>query len=149
MNFRRGLRRDEPEINFVPLIDVLLVVLIFLMVTTTYSKFTELQVDLPSAAGEAATERPSEIDIGVSADGQYRILSENGAQAVSHGALSETLRRVAAERRDPVLVVHADAGAKHQDVISVLAAAREAGVAKVTFAAQADGAATERTPRAN
>ncbi|HEY0878536.1 MAG TPA: biopolymer transporter ExbD [Zeimonas sp.] len=141
MNFRRGIRRDEPEINFVPLIDVLLVVLIFLMVTTTYSKFTELQVDLPSASGEAATERPSEIDIGVSADGKYRILSEHGAQLVAREGLPVELRRVAAERKDPVLVVHADAGAKHQDVISVLAAAREAGVAKVTFAAQADAAA--------
>ncbi len=140
MNFRRGIRRDEPEINFVPLIDVLLVVLIFLMVTTTYSKFTELQVDLPSAAGEAATERPSEIDIGVSADGQYRILAESGAQPVARDSLPTELRRVAAGRKDPVLVVHADAGAKHQDVISVLAAAREAGVAKVTFAAQTDAA---------
>ncbi len=149
MNFRRGIRRDEPEINFVPLIDVLLVVLIFLMVTTTYSKFTELQVDLPSAAGEAATERPSEIDIGVSADGQYRILAESGAHAVARDGLPAELRRVAAERKDPVLVVHADAGAKHQDVISVLAAAREAGVAKVTFAAQTDATASAsgRAPR--
>lgn len=148
MNFRRGIRRDEPEINFVPLIDVLLVVLIFLMVTTTYSKFTELQVDLPSATGEAATERPSEIDIGVSTDGQYRLLGENGAQLIGREGLAVELRRVAAERKDPVLVVHADAGAKHQDVISVLAAAREAGVAKVTFAAQADATAAAPPRRA-
>lgn len=141
MNFRRGIRRDEPEINFVPLIDVLLVILIFLMVTTTYSKFTELQVDLPSAAGESATERPSEIDIGVSADGQYRMLGEHGALLIPREGLPNELRRIAAGHREPVLVVHADAAARHQDVIAVLAAAREAGVAKVTFAARTDAAA--------
>ncbi|HLT26101.1 MAG TPA: biopolymer transporter ExbD [Zeimonas sp.] len=145
MNFRRGLRRDEPEINFVPLIDVLLVVLIFLMVTTTYSKFTELQVDLPNAAGESATERPSEIDIGVSADGQFRLLSEHGAQLVPRDGLPAELRRIATDRKEPVLVVHADAAARHQDVIAVLSAAREAGVAKVTFAAQTDAATAAPT----
>ncbi|MCO5100943.1 MAG: biopolymer transporter ExbD [Burkholderiaceae bacterium] len=148
MNFRRGIRRDEPEINFVPLIDVLLVVLIFLMVTTTYSKFTELQVDLPSATGEAATERPSEIDIGISANGRYRILGEDGARLVAGEELAAELRRVAAQREDPILVVHADAGAKHQDVIAVLAAAREAGVVKVTFAAQAEAGAAASMRRA-
>ncbi len=147
MNFRRGIRRDEPEINFVPLIDVLLVVLIFLMVTTTYSKFTELQVDLPSAQGEAATERPSEIDVGVAADGQYRMMTEQGAQLVAPEALASELRRIAGERKDPVLVVHADAGARHQAVIAVLAAPREAGVAKVTFAAQGDASGAAAASR--
>lgn len=136
MNFRRAIRRDEPEINFVPLIDVLLVILIFVMVTTTYSKFTELQVDLPSATGEAATERPSEIDIGVTDDGQYRLMVDGKVRLVVPASLATELRRVAGERQDPVLVVHADAGARHQAVIAVLEAARQAGVAKVTFAAQ-------------
>ncbi len=139
MNFRRAVRRDEPEINFVPLIDVLLVILIFLMVTTTYSKFTELQVDLPSAQGEAATERPSEINIGVATDGQYRLGLDGKVQRVAGASLASELRRAAAGRKDPVLIVHADAGAKHQAVIAVLEAARQAGVAKVTFAAQSTG----------
>lgn len=150
MNFRRAVRRDEPEINFVPLIDVLLVILIFLMVTTTYSKFTELQVQLPSAEGEAATERPSEIVVGVASDGQYRLVLDGKVLAVSPTSLASELRRTAATRKDPVLIVHADAGARHQAVIAVLEAAREAGVAKVTFAAQgeASGAAPARAGHA-
>ncbi len=135
MNFRRGIRREEPEINFIPLIDVLLVILIFLMVTTTYSKFTELQVDLPSANAEQATERPSEIVVAVSADGRY-MLDAGNPQFVAPPALAGTLRQAAAERKDPVLVIYADAGATHQAVVGVLEAARQAGVARVTFAAQ-------------
>ena len=73
MDFRRGIRRDEPEINFIPLIDLLLVILIFLMVTTTYSRFTELQVNLPTAGAEQAAERPAEIIVAVSADARYLI----------------------------------------------------------------------------
>ena len=136
MNFRRGIRRDEPEINFIPLIDVLLVILIFLMVTTTYSKFTELQVDLPSANAEQAAERPNEIVVAVSSDGRY-MLDAGDPQFVAAPSLANELRRAAAERKDAVLVIYADAGATHQAVVGVLEAARQAGVAKVTFAAQA------------
>jgi biopolymer transport protein ExbD len=135
MNFRRGIRRDEPEINFIPLIDVLLVILIFLMVTTTYSKFTELQVDLPSANAEQATQRPSEIVVAVASDGRY-MLDTGTAQVVAAGALAAELRRAASASQDPVLVIYADAGATHQAVVGVLEAARQAGVARVTFAAQ-------------
>jgi biopolymer transport protein ExbD len=73
MNFRRGMAREEPEINFIPLIDVLLVILIFLMVTTTYSKFTELQITLPTADANKAVQRDKEIVISVTADGKYAI----------------------------------------------------------------------------
>lgn len=135
MNFRRGIRRDEPEINFIPLIDVLLVILIFLMVTTTYSKFTELQVDLPSADADKAAERPSEIVVAVASDGRY-LLDAGKPQFVAAPALAAELRRAAAERKDPVLVIYADAGATHQAVVGVLEAARQAGVARVSFAAQ-------------
>ena len=146
MNFRRGIRRDEPEINFIPLIDVLLVILIFLMVTTTYSKFTELQVDLPSANAEQATERPSEIVVAVSTDGRY-MLDAGNPQFVAATALAGALRRAAGERKDPVLVIYADAGATHQAVVGVLEAAREAGVAKVTFAAKGgSGGASAAAP---
>ena len=141
MNFRRGIRRDEPEINFIPLIDLLLVILIFLMVTTTYSKFTELQVDLPGANADKAAERPSEIVVAVSADGRF-MLDAGNPQFVDAAALASELSRAAASRKDPVLVVHADAGARHQAVVSVLEAARQAGVSRVTFAAQAGGGAS-------
>jgi len=142
MNFRRGVRREEPEINFIPLIDVLLVILIFLMVSTTYAKFTELQVNLPSATGEPLSDRPVEIVVGVAADGRYTV-DKRPVAFRDPTAFGQELQRVAAGSKDPIVVIHADAGATHQAVVNVLEAARLGGVARVTFAAQS-GAATSR-----
>ncbi len=136
MNFRRALRRDEPEINFIPLIDVLLVVLIFLMVTTTFSKFTELQVNLPAAGAERAGERPREIVVAVASDGRT-LIDNRAVPFTGANAFASELRRVAGGQQEPILVIYADAGATHQSVIDVLEAARLAGLARVTFAAQA------------
>ncbi|MBW6493290.1 MAG: biopolymer transporter ExbD [Burkholderiaceae bacterium] len=143
MNFRRGLRREEPEINFIPLIDVLLVILIFLMVSTTYARFTELQVDLPGASAEKPGTRPSEIVVAVSAQGQY-VLEGAAAPIADIAALSAELSRLAVGNREAVLVIRADAAARHQAVIGVLDAARQAGLARVSFAARSDPAATGR-----
>ncbi len=142
MNFRRALRREDPEINFIPLIDVLLVILIFLMVTTTYAKYSELQVNLPAATGEPTTERQAELVVGVAADGRYTV--DKRAVAFNDPAgFAQELQRVAGGRRDPIVIIYADAGATHQAVVNVLEAARLAGLPKVTFAAQS-GAATSR-----
>lgn len=136
MNFRSRLRREEPEMNFIPLIDLLLVILIFLMVTTTYSKFTELKVNLPEAGAISASERPTEILVAVSAAGRYSI---DGVETAfgSPSSFAQSLNRVAkAATNDPMLVIYADAAASHQAVVNVLEAARLAGLGKVTFAAQ-------------
>jgi biopolymer transport protein ExbD len=135
MSFHPGRRREDPEINFIPLIDLLLVILIFLMVTTTYSRFTELQVDLPSANADQAAERPAEIVVAVAADGRY-LLDAGTPRVLAPEALVAVLVRAASGQREPVLVIHADAGARHQSVVAVLEAARQAGIARVTFAAQ-------------
>jgi biopolymer transport protein ExbD len=140
MNFRRALRRDEPEINFIPLIDVLLVILIFLMVTTTYAKYSELQVNLPSATGDPTTEKPVEMVVGVAADGRYTI-DKQPVPFRDPSAFAEELQRVAAGRNDAIVVIYADAGATHQAVINVLESARLAGLGRVTFAAQSGTAA--------
>lgn len=141
MNFRRGQSREQPEINLIAFIDVLLVILIFLMVTTTYSKFTALQITLPTADAEKAIEQPQEINVGVDAQGQYVI--NNTRVAVRDAAgLALELRAVADARGQsvsPVVIINADAAAAHQSVINVLEAARLAGFEKVTFAAQASG----------
>jgi len=142
MNFRRALRRDEPEINFIALIDVLLVILIFLMVTTTFSKFTELQVNLPSAGADKPSQRPREIIVAVSADGRYLVDNQVVAFGGPSGFAAD-LRRAAAGQSEPTLVIHADAGASHQSVVNVLEAARLAGLARVTFAAQAPAGAAK------
>ena len=138
MNFRRAQRREDPEINLIPLIDLLLVILIFLMVTTTYSRFTELQVNLPTAGAEKPAEQPNEINIGVSAEGRY-LLDGKVTAFASNTAFAQELRRIAQGRKEPLIVIYADAGASHQAVVNVLDAARMAGLAKVTFAAQSTG----------
>lgn len=142
MNFRRALRREEPEINLIPLIDVLLVVLIFLMVSTTYSKFTELQVNLPSAGAAKPDQRPREIVVAVSSDGRYLIDNASVGFPSAQGFAAD-LRRAAGADPEPTLVIYADAGASHQSVVNVLEAARLAGLARVTFAAQAPSGATK------
>ena len=140
MNFRRSIRRDEPEINFIPLIDLLLVILIFLMVTTTYSKFTELQVNLPSAGADKPDQRPREITIAISHDGRY-LVDDRPVGFASANTFAAELRRAAGAEKEPTIVIYADAGATHQSVVNVLEAARLAGLARVTFAAQAPGSA--------
>lgn len=135
MNFQRGYHREDPEINLIPLIDVLLVILIFLMVTTTYARFSELQINLPQAEGETAKEQPVKIEVNVDAAGNYTI---NNAK-VSFGTvekLSEMLTGAAGGAKEPVVVISADGRASHQSVIRVMDAARRVGFGRVTFITQ-------------
>jgi len=134
MNFRKH-RIDDPEINLIPFIDVLLVVLIFLMLSTTYSKFTELQVNLPTAEADKPRDRPAEIIVAVAGDGRYAV-NRKALDGRSVEVLSAELAAAASSLKDPVVIVSADATAAHQSVINVLDAARRAGLARLTFAAQ-------------
>lgn len=137
MNFRRGRSREEPEINFIPLIDLLLVILIFLMVTTTYSKYAELQINLPEATAEKTAERPQLINVGVDANSKYAI--NNAPIAVANvESLANSLREAATagNMKDPVIAIGADAGATHQAVINVMEAARLVGYTKISFVTQ-------------
>lgn len=139
MNFRKGQRREDPEINLIPFIDVLLVILIFLMVTTTYSKFTELQITLPTADAQKAAEQPNQIDVTVDAKGNYTIDGEPVSFRDVAG-LASVLKAAAKPGSDPVVVVNADQFAMHQMVVNVMEAARIAGFGKLTFAAQTGSA---------
>ena len=144
MDFRRGQKREDPEINLIPFIDVLLVVLIFLMVSTTYSKFTELQITLPTADADQVAAKPFEINVTIDAKGNYTV---NNTPVSFHGVagLAEDLKTAARSGpngqpvADPVIIVNADQFAMHQMVINVLEAARVAGYDKLTFAAQTGG----------
>lgn len=137
MNFRRGRVREEPEINFIPLIDLLLVILIFVMVTTTYSRYAELQINLPEASAEKAPERPQVLNIAVDAGGKYAInnvaTNFNGIPAFAN-ALRDAA--AAAQMKDPVIAIGADAGATHQAVVNVMEAARTVGFTKISFTTQ-------------
>ena len=134
MNFRRP-QPEEPEINLIPFIDVLLVILIFLMLSTTYSKFTELQVALPVADADQARDRPHEIIVSVSADGRYAV-NRKPVDGRSVELLTAEIAAAAGGRTDVVVIVSADALAAHQSVINVLDAARRAGLSRLTFASQ-------------
>ena len=134
MNFRPG-ERDEPEINLIPFIDILLVVLIFLMLTTTYSKFTELKVNLPVADAEAQRQNPKEIVVAVGSDGRYAI-NQTVLDGGSVEQLTRALTDAAQNNREMVIVISAAATATHQSVINVMDAARRAGLVQITFATQ-------------
>jgi biopolymer transport protein ExbD len=131
MNFQRGRHKEEPEINLVPMIDVLLVILIFLMITTTYSKFSEMEISLPQATSNQQVAHADVINILVSAEGAYRINGSSVEQSIE--ALGAALRKAAGERPDPVIVINADADATHQAVIRVMEAARLTGYNHITF----------------
>ena len=136
MRFRPRASREEPEINFIPLIDVLLVILIFLMVTTTYSRYAELQIRLPTADASKAPERPEQIDVAVDAQGRY-VVNKNPVAFHGPEAFSQELKRAAGGMKEPVIVISADANAPHQSVINIMEAARIAGYGKITFTTQA------------
>jgi biopolymer transport protein ExbD len=140
MNFRPR-SRDEPEINLIPFIDVLLVVLIFLLLSTTYSKFTELQIKLPVANVDAAREHPKQVTVSVSREGVYAV-NKNVVGDRTLATLSAALSAVRPAGPDSVLIIHADAAASHQSVVLAMEAARRAGLSHITFATQ--NAAPER-----
>ncbi len=139
MNFQRGQKKEEPEINLVPMIDVLLVILIFLVITTTYSKFSELEITLPQAAAtetDQVSDASKVIDVSVSAGGEYTInLIPIKFSSIEN--LRNALRSAAGTREDPVIIISADAKATHQSVITVMEAARLAGYNQVTFTTEA------------
>jgi biopolymer transport protein ExbD len=136
MNFQRGKEKEPLEINLVPMIDVMLVILIFLMITTTYSRYTELQINLPAADAEKQLERSNEIAVLVNAQGQY-VVNRTPVPFVSIEQLAGELKRAGGSATEPVVVVSADASATHQSVVRVMEAARVAGLQHITFTAQA------------
>lgn len=134
MNFRPRTTA-EPEINLIPFIDVLLVVLIFLMLSTTYSKFTELQLTLPTANAEQLRDRPKEIIVSVASDGRYAV-GRVALEGKTVADMVEALRNAATAGKDSVIIISADALAPHQSVVSVMEAARRVGLQQITFATQ-------------
>jgi biopolymer transport protein ExbD len=137
MNFRPR-RRDTPELNLIPMIDVLIVLLIFLVLTTTFSREAELQINLPEATGTAPGETRG-IEVIVDARGRLVV---NGRELVNSEpeTVKNALREAAGDSQDPLIVIDADRNATHQSVMTVLDAAEQAGFKHVTFAAKTDPA---------
>ena len=135
MRFGRP-KSAEPEINLIPFIDVLLVILIFLMLTTTYGRLTQLDMRLPKADSAQQENRPDEIRVSVSSDGQY-VVQKTAVPTSDIGSLTQALSLAANQNADALLVISADARASHQAVMQVLEAAQKAGLQHITFSAQA------------
>ena len=131
--FSLGMRASsvEPEINLIPFIDVLLVVLIFLMISTTFTRSQELAITLPTANGAASQSEVKQIHIAVSRDGRFAI---NG-KVTDRSQLSNSLNAL---NKDNAIQVNIDADAKapHQAVMSALEAARDAKLSNIVFSSQ-------------
>ena len=135
MNFRRGRREDYPEINLIPFIDILLVIVIFLAVTTTYARFAELKINLPTSSAEQTPNPPKQIEVAVAENGRYQI-DNTAIGDASVDELAAALKKAAGDQSEPVVVINADARAAHQSVINVMEAARRVGLSRITFATQ-------------
>lgn len=135
MNFQRGRRHEDLEMNLVPLIDVLLVIIIFLVVSATFSRTSELQINLPTAEANAPQEKPLTIEVGVDANGRYVI---NGKEVADKSvtAISAALQAAANGGKEPTVIINADADSTHQSVVNVMEASRIAGYTHITFATQ-------------
>ena len=135
MNFQRGRRHEELEVNLVPLIDVLLVIIIFLVVSATFSRISELQINLPTADANAPQDKPVVITVGIDISGRY-VVNDTDVSERTVEAISQALRQAAGTTKEPTIVINADANATHQSVVNVMEAARQAGYTHITFATQ-------------
>ena len=135
MNFQKGRHREELEINLIPMIDVLLVILIFLMITTTYSKFAGLEINLPTADAPQNKEQPNEINVVVTAAGEITV-NKTALTGRDIETIATALKRLSGAAKEPVVIINADAKAAHQSVIDVMQAAQQAGLSHISFATQ-------------
>jgi biopolymer transport protein ExbD len=136
MNFQRGKKHEELEINFIPLIDVLLVIIIFLIVSATFARTNELQINLPTAEANAPQDKPLMIEVAVDATGRYLINGKTLSDSTVTG-ISAALQAAVSGGKEPTIVINADAKSTHQSVVNVMEASRVAGYTHITFATQA------------
>ena len=135
MNFQRGRRHEELEMNLVPLIDVLLVIIIFLVVSATFSRTSELQINLPTAEANSPQEKPLVVTVEVDATGRYMV-NGKAVEAADVASIASALTQAAGNGKEPTIVINADAKTTHQSVINVMEAARQANYTHITFATQ-------------
>ena len=135
MNFQRGRHVEELEINLVPLIDVLLVIIIFLIVSATFARTNELKINLPTAQANTPQDKPLVVTVEVDASGTYLVNSvevPNGDVA----SIASALTKAVGSGEEPTIVINADAKSTHQSVINVMEASRQANFTHITFATQ-------------
>lgn len=124
---------DEPDVNLTPLIDVVFLLLIFFMVSTTFDKESELSIELPSAKGEVADREVLQVEISIDAQSNYAINNERLINSQIN-TLKAAIAKVAGDKRDIPMIISADGRASHQSVVAAMDAARQLGFSRLTFA---------------
>lgn len=135
MNFQRGKKHEDLEMNLVPLIDVLLVIIIFLVVNATFSRMSELQINLPTAEASPVEQKPVIVNVGIDATGHY-VVEKTAVAGSDVSLLAAALQKAVGGGKEPTIIINADAKTSHQSVINVMEAARQAGYTHITFATQ-------------
>ena len=129
----RGAPKDPVDINLTPLIDVVFLLLIFFMVSTTFDRDSELSIELPAASAEARDQRPDAIEVAIDAQGRFYV---NGRQLLNtqSSTVRQALKSAAGDKQSPPIIISADAKTPHQAVVQIMDAARELGFVRLTFA---------------
>ena len=132
MNFQRGKKHEELELNLVPLIDVLLVIIIFLAVSTTFSRFSELKINLPTAEANSPDKKPNVINVSISADGVYSV-NDIQLSNKSLDSIITALKNSSKNEKEVPVIINANAKSKHQSIINVMEASKQIGLTHITF----------------
>ncbi len=135
MNFRPKNDNDDVDLNLTPLIDVVFLLLIFFMVSTTFIKESELKIDLPEASATATPEEKKAIKISIDAKGRY-FVNEIPLVNTQIETLEKAIKKAAGDNPDPTIIINADAETTHQSVINVLDTARRLNYLRITFATE-------------
>lgn len=124
---------EEPDVNLTPMIDVVFLLLLFFMVSTSFIRESSLKVDLPAATGEAMAEQEETIDIVINTDGTFTI-NDAVLKQPSDKELSRTLRQVVGDNPDPHIIISADAGSEYQYIVTAMDTAQQLGYSRLTLA---------------
>lgn len=140
MKFQRK-RRERVDITLISMIDVLFVLLLFFMVSTTFNRHTEVKIKLPEASGEEAESNPKSVNVTIDAKGVYFLMAGNEGQSrrlpdQNRETLTRELSRLSPEEKDLPFIISADAKTPHQSVMTVLDVAGQAGFNHITFATE-------------
>jgi biopolymer transport protein ExbD len=134
----RPRRCDDVEINLISLIDILLFLVIFFMVSTTFVEKSEVALTLPEATTDAPPAAENQIEVTIAAHGGYHV-NGNALADTGLATVERAMAEAAKPLRDPVVIINADAKTTHQSVVTALDAARRLGLLRVTFATEASG----------
>lgn len=124
---------EEPDVNLTPMIDVVFLLLLFFMVSTSFIRESSLKVDLPEASGQALVEQESPIDIIIRANGEV-LVNDTPMVELTRDALRDLLKTTAGDNADPHIIISADANAEYQHIVTAMDAAQLLGFTRLTLA---------------